>query len=176
MLRLKVVPLASHRQASRLSAAPVLLALALAAAFGSPLRAQMLKPITIIMLDGKTGQPIVPTNYIIRVNHLDAIRNEWLKLNDDGTGSLLVPSPASFLSVQGTYHNSLDIYINCDAGMEKNTHTLHWYSIPDIMKSGVVAPNECYKGKYGDNPAITAKPGQFIFFVRETSWRDGFTE
>lgn len=176
MIRLQAAPSAPRRFASRLSAAPALLALAFAVAFGSPLRAQAPKPITILMLDGKTGQPIVPDNYIIRVDHLNAIRNGWLHLNDDGTGSLLVPASASFLSVQGTYHNSLDIYINCDAGMEKNTHTLHWYSISDIMKSGVIAPNECYKGKYGDNPAITAKPGQFIFFVRETSWRDGYTE
>ena len=124
------------------------------------------------MLDGKTGRPVVPDNYIVRLNHLNAIHNEALHIDDDGSGKVTVPADASFLAVQGTYHNSLDIYINCDAGMEKNTSTLHWYSIADILNSGVIAPNECYKGKYTNNPAVTAKPGEFIFYVREITWRD----
>lgn len=130
------------------------------------------KTITIVMLDGKTGKPLVPNNYVVRLDHLDAIHNEALQINDDGAGKVTVPSGTSFLSVQGTYHDSIEIYINCDAGLEKNTSTLHWYSVADITNSGVVAPDECYKGKYTDDFGITPKPGQFIFFVREISWRD----
>lgn len=138
---------------------------------GAPQK-QSAKTITILMLDGKTGKPVIPNNYMVRVDHLDALQNEALKINDDGSGKVTVPAGATFLSVQGTYHQSLDIYINCDAGLEKNTSTLHWYSIADIMNSGVAAPDECYKGKYTDNFGITPKPGEFIFFVREISWRD----
>ena len=90
-------------------------------------------------------------------------------LGDDGTGQVTVPAGATFLSVQGTYDRSMDIYINCDAGMEKDTRTLHWYSISDILNSGVTAPNECYKGKYEDSARAAAKPGEFIFYVRKTN-------
>lgn len=124
------------------------------------------------MLDGKTGKPIAPNNYLVRIDHRNAIHNEALQVNDDGAGKVTIPATAEFISVQGTYHNSLDIYINCDAGMEKDTTTLHWYSVADIMNSGVTAPNECYKGKYAKATSTPAAPGEFIFYVREISWRD----
>jgi len=128
--------------------------------------------ITIVIADGKTGKTITPDNFVIRYNHLNAIRNETLALNDDGTGKLNIPANATHLSVQGTYHNSVDVYVNCDAAMEKDTSTLHWYSIDEIVKTGVSAPNECYKGKYAKGAAIPPIPGEFIFYVREIGWHD----
>ncbi len=124
------------------------------------------------MLDGKTGRPIIPSNFIVRIDHLDATHNEWLKLNDDGTGQVTFPSGASWLSIQGTYDSSMEIYVNCDAGMEKDTSTLHWYSVLDILNKGVAMPNECYKGKYAEATHVTPKPGQFILFVRKNSWHE----
>jgi hypothetical protein len=56
--------------------------------------------------------------------------------------------------------------------MEKDTSTLHWYSIDEILKNGVSAPNECYKGKYEKNAAIPVAAGEFIFHVREIGWHD----
>ena len=148
------------------------LAIALAAGLLGLLHAQSGQTISILMLDGKTGKPLVPNNYIVRFNHLDAFHNEALQLNDDGLGKVVVPANATVISVQGTFHNSLDIYINCDAGMEKNTSTLHWYPISEILNSGVAAANGCFKGKYAEATHVTAKPGEFIFFVRETNWRE----
>jgi hypothetical protein len=172
MIRTKASPRVTSPFAVHRIAIHAFLAVTLAAALLGPLHAQTGKTITILMLDGKTGKPIVPSNFVVRIDHLDAIHNEWLKLNDDGTGEVTVPAGTSFLAVQGTYHQSMDIYINCDAGMEKDTHTLHWYSISDILNSGVTAPNECYKGKYEDSARATAKPGEFIFYVRETTWHE----
>jgi hypothetical protein len=156
----------------RFSALALVFVLGIAAPLCSMAQAQSPKTITILMLDGKTGKPLAPNNYIVRLDHKNAIHNEALRVNDEGLGTLTVPGDASFLAVQGTYHDSLDVYINCDAGMEKDTSTLHWYSIADIMNSGVVAPNECYKGKYAETAAVAAKPGVFVFYVREISWRD----
>lgn len=130
------------------------------------------KIITIIMVNGKSGKTMIPDNFVIRFNHLNAIRNETLTLNDDGTGKVKVPADATYLSVQGTYESSTNLYVNCDAGMEKDASTLHWYSVADILSSGVSAPNECYKGKYAKSAAIPMAPGEFIFYVREISWRD----
>lgn len=171
MLQVKAAPFVSRPLISRQFAAALLLVLAFAATLCGTLRAQSPKTITILMLDGKTGKPLVPDNYMIRIDHRNALHNEALEVSDDGSGKVTVPESASFLSVQGTYHGSIEIYVNCDAGMEKDTSAVHWYPIADIMSAGVVTPNECYKGKYA-NPAITAKPGQFVFFVRETNWRE----
>lgn len=130
------------------------------------------KVITIIMVNGKSGKTMIPDNFVIRFNHLNAIRNETLTLNDDGTGKVKLPADATYLSVQGTYQSSTDLYVSCDAGMEKDPSTLHWYSVADILSSGVSAPNECYKGKYAKSAAIPKAPGEFIFYVREISWHD----
>ena len=128
------------------------------------------------MADGKTGKTITPDNFVIRFNHLNAIRNETLTLNDDGSGKVKFPANATFISVQGTYHNSIDLYVNCDAGMEKDTSTIHWYSVADILSTGLAAPNECYKGKYSKSAAIPAVPGEFIFYVREIGWLDNHSD
>lgn len=128
--------------------------------------------ITVIMVDGRTGKTMIPDNFVVRFNRLDAIRNETLTLNDDGTGKVRLPADARFVSVQGAYHNNIDLYINCDAGMEKDTSTLHWYPIADILSTGISTPNECYKGKYAKTAAIPPAPGEFIFYVREPNWRD----
>lgn len=138
----------------------------------SILHAQSPPTVTIRMLDGKTGQPIVPSNFIVRIDHLDTTHNEWLKLNDDGTGQVTFPPGASWLSVQATYDSSMAIYVNCDAAMEKDTSTLHWYSVLDILNTGVAMPNECYKGKYADATKVTPKPGEFILFVRKNNWHE----
>ena len=150
----------------------ILLALFLAAVFSLSLHPQADKTITVLMLDGKTGRPIIPSNLLVRIDHLNAIHNEWLKLTDDGLGLVTVPASASFLSIQGAYESSMEIYVNCDAGMEKDTSTLHWYSIADILTSGVSTPNECYKGKYAEATHKENKPGVFVVYVRKNNWHE----
>jgi hypothetical protein len=154
----------------------ILLAFTLLATVSLPLHAQADKTITVLLLDGKTGRPIIPFNLIVRTDHLNAIHNEWLKITDDGMAIVTVPASASFLSIQGTYENSMEIYVNCDAGMEKDTSTLHWYSIADILTSGVAAPNECYKGKYAEATHQANKPGVFVLFVRKRNWNEVSTD
>ncbi len=134
------------------------------------------RTLTVIMADGRSGKTMIPDNFVIRFNHLNAIRNETLTLNDDGTGKIKVPANATYISVQGTYHKSIDLYVNCDAAMEKDVSTLHWYAIDDIMSTGVTAPNECSHGKFAKSAAIPAAPGELIFYVREIGWRDAHME
>jgi hypothetical protein len=144
------------------------------AALTGPLRAQTEqagKTITIRMYDARSGRQLTPSNFLVRLNHRDDLHNDTLHIDDDGTGQISVSADASFLSVQGTFDNSMEIYFNCDAGMEKDAAKLHWYSISDILTTGVIAPNECFKGKY-ERPRIAVKPGEFIFYVRAHNWRD----
>jgi hypothetical protein len=148
------------------------LALALAAAFCGHLHAQTTPTITILMLDGKTGKPIVPSNFIVRFDHRNEVHNDSVVIDDEGVARALVPAGAKYLSVQGTFNNSMEIYVNCDAAMEKDVSTLHWYSVPDILASGVAMPNECYKGKFAEATRINPKPGMFVFFVRKNNWHE----
>ena len=129
--------------------------------------------ITIRILDGKTGAPINPSNLIIRIDRREEPDNEGLKLNGSDPATAALPAGATVVSVQGAYGSaSTEEYINCDADAAKDTDALQWYSIEEIMKTGIVAPDHCYKGKYEHKFNVIPKPGEFVFFVRAHSWHD----
>jgi hypothetical protein len=132
--------------------------------------------ITIRILDSKTGAPIRPSNFMIRIDHKDEPYNEELKLNDDYTATAVLPPGATLLSVQGAYESSMEVYINCDTDIGKDGGTLKWYSVADIVKTGIVTSNLCYRGKYEHKLNVSAVPGEFVFFVRTHNWRDGLTD
>jgi hypothetical protein len=147
-------------------------ALLVIALVASILFAQAVPTITIRILDGKSGEPIKPTNLLIRVNHVEEPDNEGLKLNDDYTATAVLPPGATLLSVQGAYDSSTQVYVNCDTDTGKEGGELKWYSIADILKTGIVTTNLCYKGRYQHKLNISPVPGEFVFFVRTNSWHD----
>ncbi|MGD0910275.1 MAG: hypothetical protein ABR928_00175 [Terracidiphilus sp.] len=167
MMPQKVLSPATGAQAARgiILLACALLLPCLAAAQTGP-------TVTIRILDGKTGEPIRPANLIVRVDHREEPFNEGLKMNGDDPTTATLPPNATLLSIQGTYNASMDIYVNCDADAGKDKTILKWYSIADILKSGMVTPNLCYKGKFQNAFKIVAKPGEFVFFVRASGWQD----
>ena len=130
------------------------------------LHAQTVNTISIRLLDGKTGLPVKASNFLPKVDHHDTEHSEWVHMNDDGTVIVTLPADAKELSLKATYNGSMDTFINCDAAKESDRERDIWYPISDIVKSGMVAPNECSKTNY------TAKPGEFVFFVRKRDWRD----
>ena len=130
------------------------------------LHAQDSRTITVRLRDGRTGLPITPSNFLLRVDHHDTIQNEWVKINDDGTTVLTVPGDVKEISLQATYASGMDTYINCDAARQNDKERQIWYPIAVIMKAGVVAPDECGKTDY------TAHPGEFVFFVRKRNALD----
>ena len=127
--------------------------------------------ITVRMYDGRSGRQITPDNFLVRFDHQDDIRNAGLHIDDDGSGQITIPAGATFLSVEGTYDRSMEVYLNCDSGKEKEDRRRHWYAIATILSTGVIAPNECYNGKY-ERPRFDVKPGEFVFYVRQHNWRD----
>jgi hypothetical protein len=70
----------------------------------------------------------------------------------------------------------MQIYINCDAVIGKESPVERWYSIAEIMTSGVVAPNGCRKPSEAAKFKVVAKPGEFVLSVRRMSafeqWRE----
>ncbi len=148
---------------------------AMAALCGS-LLAQSEKTISIRILDSKTGQPVEASGFQVRVDHEQAIHVNWVEQNEDGTNKLAVPAGASLLSIRGTYDDSTQVYVNCDAIDGKAKPVDRWYEVSEILISGVVAPNHC--GKASDAAKVkppVAKPGEFVFLVRRMTtveqWR-----
>lgn len=146
------------------------LLLAALISLGGVLQAQSNKTITLRIFDGKTGRPLVPTGYQVRVDHLTMQHPDWVKPNDDGTAVLTVPADAGAVALHLAYDNSMDIYVNCDA--EKNSFGDVWYPVSQIMTKGYVAANGCGKAKVNEKYKTTAAPGELILFVREKNWKE----
>jgi len=142
------------------------IALLSAAVLCASLHAQTENTIHIRLLDGKTGLPVKASNYLVRIDHHDTAHNEWVHINDDGTVIVTLPPDAREIAVKATYDMSTETYINCEVAKESDKQRDIWYPIAQILKSGVVAPNECSQTHY------TAKPGEFVFFVRKLNWRE----
>ena len=133
--------------------------------------------VSIRILDAKTGTPISPSNLLIHVDHRDEPFNEGLKLNGVDPATAVLPPGATLLAVEGAYNGSTEVYVNCDTDTGKDsTGTLKWYSIADILKTGIVTANLCYRGKYQHKLNISPVPGEFVFFVRTHSWHEGITD
>ncbi len=128
------------------------------------LHAQSENTIHIRLLDGKTGLPVEASNYMVRIDHHDTAHNEWVKIKDDGTVLATLPPDAHEVAIKATYDMSMQTYVNCDVAKESDKERNIWYPIAQILKSGVVAPNECSQTHY------TANPGEFVFFVRKRTW------
>jgi hypothetical protein len=134
--------------------------------------AQSAKTETIILkiYDGKSGRPVVPTGYQVRVDHLTMLHPDWVKQNDDGSAEMTIPSESSVLALHLAYDNSMEIYVACDA--DKNAFGDVWYTVSEIMKKGMVAANGCGKSKVNEKYKTTAAPGELILFVRERNWKE----
>jgi hypothetical protein len=137
-----------------------------AAVLCAGLHAQTENTIHIRLLDGKTGLPLKASNYMVRIDHHDTPHNDWVHMDDDGTVTVTLPPDAREIAIKATYDFSTQTYINCDAAKETDKERDLWYPLAQILQSGVVAPNECSLTHY------TAKPGEFVFFVRKRTWRE----
>jgi hypothetical protein len=123
------------------------------------------KTIIIKVFDGKSGKPLVPTGFQVRVDHQTMLHPDWVKTNEDGTAELSIPADTHEIALHLAYNNSMDIYVNCDK--EKNSFGDVWYLVPEIMSKGFVTQNGCGKSKANEKFKTTAIPGELILFVRE---------
>lgn len=125
------------------------------------------RTITVRVLDSRTGKPVTPSNLLVRVDKQSTIHLEWVKQNDDATGMITLPDSARLISVEATYDNSMEIYVNCDTAPEVYPGERRWYSIKTILNAGLAGDDGCIKPKKRAGMKTTATPGELIFFVRE---------
>lgn len=139
------------------------------------------KTITIRMLDSKTGHLILTNEFLVQINHQEEMHANWVQVNQDGAGVMTVPPNATVIDIHAKYDDAMSIYINCDTQLDKGSSDHapaldRWYAISDILTSGVVAPNGCGSMKVVTKLTATAKPGEFVFFVRKANWRERAVE
>jgi hypothetical protein len=140
---------------------------------GSGFCAEPTKTIVIRVFDGKSGHPVVPTGFQVRVDHLTMLHPDWVKANEDGTAELTIPADTSVVALHLAYDNSMEIYVHCDA--DKNEFGDVWYHVPEIASKGFVAANSCSKSKENDKFKTTAAPGELILFVRQKNLKERFS-
>jgi hypothetical protein len=139
-------------------------------AFCGALFAEPAKTITIKVYDGKSGRPVVPTAYQVRVDHNGEMHADWVKQHEDGTAELTIPADTAVVALHLAYDSSMSVYVNCDA--DKNAFGDVWYSVPQIMAKGMVTSNLCGKTKTNEKYKTIAAPGELILFVRERNWKE----
>ncbi len=129
--------------------------------------AQTTRTITLRILDGKTGQRITPTGFLVRIDHQSSVHNEWVHPNEDGTAQLSLPNEASAVMIQVTYDSSTETYLNCDAVKRYQASSPRWYPVSEIEAKGLVTQNGCIDQPHEDKLKTTANPGEFVFYVRK---------
>ena len=134
--------------------------------------AQGPKKIIVRVLDGRTGEKISPDNIEVRINRQRQLHVEWVKMHDDGTAEVTLPESTTAIALRATYDQSMDYYVNCDVARQKDTSVETWFPLEDVLKNGLVMPNECWKNKDVRNAKTTASPGEFVLLVRKRSIRD----
>ena len=137
---------------------------------GTAYCAEPTKTIIIKVFDGKSGHPVMPTGFQVRVDHQTMLHPDWVKQNDDGTAELTIPADTEVVALHLAYQNSMELYVNCDA--EKNAFGDVWYRVPEIASKGFVAANGCAKAKVNEKVKTTAAPGELILFVREKNLKE----
>ncbi|HUB29271.1 MAG TPA: hypothetical protein VL967_06220 [Terracidiphilus sp.] len=142
------------------------------ACFVALLPAQDAKVITLRILDGKTGQAVTPSNVQVLFNHQSEAHGSWVDQKDDGTIEVKMPPDAKSIAVRATYENSIEYYINCDVARQRDTQSVSWYPVADVLASGLAIPNECANAKAAEKIKVTTKPGELVLFVRKRGWRE----
>jgi hypothetical protein len=137
-------------------------------------QAQQPQTITVRMLDSRTGLLIASKYFLVRADHNPEQHGDWITKNEDGTGKLTVSPEVTVISIHATYEYATNTYDNCDVIKDHRTASHgdkpeRWYSIEEILNSGVVAPNDCAGKKVPEKLQVIAKPGEFVFFVRPES-------
>jgi hypothetical protein len=148
-----------------------LLTVACVAVCCGSLVAQTKRTITIRMIDGSTGKVLSTSNLLIRINHQKTPHADWVHSNEDDTATVTLPPDAILLTPLATYHDTMETYVNCDAVKDKQSSGAHWYPINDILSMGIVTPNGCSSKR-----TAVAKPGEFVFFVRQKNWQDSMKQ
>jgi hypothetical protein len=129
--------------------------------------AQTTRTITLRILDGKTGERLTPTGFLVRIDHQSSVHNEWVRPNEDGTGQLTLPNEASVFLLRVTYDSSTEIYLNCDAVKRYQSASPRWYSVSEIAAKGLVTQNGCIDQTHEDKLKTMANPGEFVLYVRK---------
>jgi hypothetical protein len=131
--------------------------------------AQPEKVITIRLVDSKTGSPVIQDNLKLQVWINHNTRDHGISLQQDKTGEASLAITEEMRSILILVPQAKDGWclVNCDS-VKDHPYVAHWYSVADILKSGVVEPNHC------NNRKTVAKPGEIVIFIRPPTFWEKF--
>ncbi len=133
------------------------------------LSAQTESAIIIRLLDSQTGNPIVPiagdNGISVTVNESNVNPHLTARVNKDGLWELHLAQEIEKVQIDTPAGPGGWGYVFCDCSRFRPSQ-LPSYSVAEILKLGIVAPNHCNKR------LAVAKPGEIVFFVRRPNWRE----
>jgi len=130
--------------------------------------AQSEQSFSIRVFDSKSGLPFVRDGleFEVFIDH-DLYRSIPVKQDKDGVGRVMLSPGIKEVNIYVANSKDICCYVSCDLAKHMSMPTL-WYSISEIVLTGISAPNGCSKKR------VTAQPGEFIFFVRPATFWEKF--
>jgi hypothetical protein len=124
----------------------------------------------IRILDSKTGNPIAVSEFQVFIKNPVRGTNEYIRPNSNGVGELNINDESDVIHIYVA--NGGLAYVSCDCVKDhpvvESVYYSHWYSVAEILRTGIVAPNRCHRKK------AVAKPGEIVFFVRPLTFLERF--
>jgi len=136
---------------------------------------QSTQTITIRVLDSKTGLPVTQddlhftlwaTKEYPKTSSYAPDRLLWGTQTGAASGEVTIPEGLNYIRAWVSFGSTNWGMVSCDIPKGK-THLIPIYSVSQILQTGVVATNGCSKR------TATAKPGEFILFVRKMTFWEG---
>lgn len=123
-------------------------------------RPPLRKTVTIRMLDGRNGKPIMTDEVEVWI---DEDQRHVLTAHAAPNGIATVEIPAGIPAIYVTAQQDSWFLYRCDA--DKNRPT-PWYSMEQIMDNGIVAADRCSRR------TVAAKRGEITVFLRPLTFWD----
>ena len=129
--------------------------------------------IHILLLDGNSGKPMNDVNLFInpdceRACLFPGNRISW---KTNGSGEIEVPNLPDLRRLR--LMKPTDYFKYCQDSENHGVSTVNpdSFSVADILRTGLVAPNTCNRGL-----RVPPRPGQLVFFLRELTWWEQLTK
>lgn len=139
------------------------------------LRPQPATTITIRVMDSKTGLPVkqgdlhftlwATKEYPETISY-SPDRMLWGVQTGVGLGEVTIPGGLNYIRAWVSFGSTNWGMVSCDV-TKGNPHPMPIYSVAQILETGILAPNLC------SQRTTSAKPGEFVLFVRKMTFWEG---
>jgi hypothetical protein len=129
--------------------------------------------ISILLLDGNSGKPMIGVNLFINPDCGQAclFPDNRISWTTDGAGEIELPAMPNLRKLRLMKPTSYFMYCQESENHNVNIVNPDAFVADDILRTGVKAPNNCNR-----RIRVQARPGQLIFFLRNLTWWEQLTK